>query len=153
MMLELQRNQYSNARYLVAGAVIVLLLVAFPLAAAAGHSQGRTYSGDDAYDPAAGRFAPSSADFAVTFSGDDAYDPAARSSDLASLAASISASYSGDDAYDPAAGGLAAQTNFAFIANQGDAAGCELAGGSLVGIHSGDGLYDPASSAYGLSVC
>jgi hypothetical protein len=45
-----------NIRYLFAGSLILLLVVAFPLAAAAGSLDGTSYSGDDAYDPVAGGF-------------------------------------------------------------------------------------------------
>jgi len=123
-----QQGRKFDARYLFAGSLILLLVVAFPLAAAAS-LDGKSYSGDDPYDPAAGGFpglylsvdGSLSGDdaydlaagalpergalvFAAGFSGDDAYDPAAGSHP--SLFQSSKGSYSGDDAYDAAAGGL-----------------------------------------------
>jgi len=135
----------------MAGALILLLLAAFPLAAAAGHIERTTYSGDDAYDPAAGRFAPRSAGFAVTYSGDDAYDPAAGRSGFAVPSAAIARSYSGDDAYDPAAGGLPALV--VFTASQGGVAACAPAGPAVAGLYSGDDAYDPAAAGSRLPVC
>ena len=44
----------SNSRYVLVGSLVLLLLAAFPLAAAAGFAGGASYSGDDAYDRAAG---------------------------------------------------------------------------------------------------
>lgn len=83
-----------------------------------------SYSGDDAYDPAAGGLSPGqkSSDLVKEqpvrksggYSGDDAYDPAAGGLSFEQepptrapeLPVRKSGGYSGDDAYDPAAGGL-----------------------------------------------
>jgi hypothetical protein len=83
-----------------------------------------SYSGDDAYDPAAGGLSikQSPANLAKEqpvrqsggYSGDDAYDPAAGGLSIGQKPANLakeqpvrqSGGYSGDDAYDPAAGGL-----------------------------------------------
>ena len=66
------------------GLLVLLMLAAVPVSAAmggnlggTGGSSGHTYSGDDAYDPAAGSQPELSVAAATTFSGDDAYDPAA----------------------------------------------------------------------------
>jgi hypothetical protein len=145
-MFELQTIRRFHTRYLMAGALILLLLAVFPLAAAAGHIDRTTYSGDDAYDPATGHF-PRSAGFAVTYSGDDAYDPAAGGSGFAARPAAIAGSYSGDDAYDPAAGGLRALTVFTVTASQSSVAACEPAGPAVAGMYSGDDAYDPAAGS------
>ena len=51
------RNAKSfKSNYLLVGSLVLLLMGAFPLAAAAGSIDGSSYSGDDAYDPAAGGF-------------------------------------------------------------------------------------------------
>jgi len=83
-----------------------------------------SYSGDDAYDPAAGGLGSEqqSPDFTNEkpdlksggYSGDDAYDPAAGGLSFeqkppagpSEQPVRKSGGYSGDDAYDPAAGGL-----------------------------------------------
>ena len=72
---------------------------------AAADSTSMTYSGDDAYDPAAGGTPERSVlSIAGSYSGDDAYDPAAGGTPERSVVI-IAGGYSGDDAYDPAAGG------------------------------------------------
>jgi hypothetical protein len=126
-MFELSTTKLSNPRYVVVGALILLLLAAFPLAAAADNMNAASFSGDDAYDPAAGGLAALSA-FA---------EAPSRSA--------IAASFSGDDAYDPAAGGLAAVSAFAEAASQGDVADCDPAGLPIAGRYSGDDAYDPAA--------
>jgi hypothetical protein len=107
----LRNAKLLDSRYLLAGPLVLLLLVAFPLAAAAGSVDGSSYSGDDAYDPAAGGFPELYASVAASFSGDDAYDLAAGA--IPERGALIfAAGFSGDDAYDAAAGGLEAVSLF-----------------------------------------
>jgi hypothetical protein len=83
-----------------------------------------SYSGDDAYDPAAGGLSLGQKPSDLIreqplrksggFSGDDAYDPAAGGLSLEQKSPAVDmegyffnkGSYSGDDPYDPAAGGL-----------------------------------------------
>jgi hypothetical protein len=100
---------------------------------------GGTFSGDDAYDPAAGGLAVlmSAGDVVgATFSGDDAYDPAAGALVvLMSAGDVVGATFSGDDAYDPATGALAV------LRSAGDVVGAS---------YSGDDAYDPAAD--GLAV-
>jgi hypothetical protein len=122
-------TRYSNARYILVGTLVLLLAASFPLAAAAGASDV-SFSGDDAYDPAAGGL------FA-----------AAGASEIASLDESgfaFSGGSSGDDAYDPAAGGLSAlSASFSLAAESDD---CDDASGiALVGSFSGDDAYDVAA--------
>jgi hypothetical protein len=150
-MFDKSSIQLSNRSYVVAGMLVVALLVAFPLAAAAGHDAGPSYSGDDAYDQAAGGFAGRSMSIAASYSGDDAYDPATGG--LAAWSVGAVASYSGDDAYDPAAGGLPALPVFAFAASQGDDGTCELAVFSSAGGFSGDDPYDPAAGGNPEAIC
>ena len=133
-----------NARYLFAGSLILLLVVAFPLAAAAGPLDGRSYSGDDAYDPAAGGFPGLYVSVAASLSGDDAYYVAAGA--LPERGALLfAAGFSGDDAYDPAAGGLAAVSLFSVAESLGELAECDASVLSVAGGFSGDDLYDPAA--------
>ncbi len=77
---------------------------------------GGTFSGDDAYDPAAAAaglpivLSAGDGPPSAGYSGDDAYDPAAAAAGLP-IVLSVddgpsSAGYSGDDPYDAAAGGL-----------------------------------------------
>jgi hypothetical protein len=121
-MLKLWNVRFSRTRYVVAGMLLLALLAAAPFAGAVSASSAASYSGDDAYDPAAGGFPALAFVMArASYSGDDAYDPAAG--DILGLAAggidtsysaaiacdpaalAIAGGYSGDDAYDPAAGG------------------------------------------------
>ena len=133
-----------DARYLLAGSLILLLVVAFPLAAAAGSLDGNSYSGDDAYDPAAGGFPELYINGSVSLSGDDAYDLAAGA--LPERGALLfAAGFGGDDAYDPAAGGLAAVSLFSMAESRGELAECDASVLSVVGGFGGDDLYDPAA--------
>ena len=139
------RNAKSlNSRYLLVGSLVLLLLVAFPLAAAAGSIDGSSYSGDDAYDPAAGGFPELYAGSAFSLSGDDAYDLAAGG--LPERGALIfAAGFSGDDAYDPAAGGLEAVSLISVEEALASVALCEEPELAGVGRFSGDDAYDPAA--------
>jgi hypothetical protein len=128
-MSNLLTTKLSNPSYVVVGALILLLLAAFPLAAAADHTNAVSLSGDAAYDPAAGGLAALST----------SVEAASRSA--------VAVSLSGDAAYDPAAGGLAALSTFAEAASQGDVAECEPAGLPIAGSYSGDDAYDPAAGA------
>jgi hypothetical protein len=82
-----------------------------------------SFSGDDAYDPAAGglsldQLSPMLNEKSLRksggYSGDDAYDPAAGGLSVEQITPAVDmeqyffnkGSYSGDDPYDPAAGGL-----------------------------------------------
>jgi hypothetical protein len=146
---------------LTAAAVIVLLAALALLAPAMGGphaalamSDRGGYSGDDAYDPAAGGTPElsvaalperSAAAVAVSFSGDDAYDPAAGGTSELSVAAlpersaaAVAVSYSGDDAYDPAAGGTP-ELSVAALPERSAAA--------VAVTYSGDDDYDPATGA------
>jgi hypothetical protein len=131
MMSNLYSIQWLNGRFVLAGTLIVLLLAVFPLAAAAEHTGDLSYSGDDAYDPAAGGLRPLSG---VAASDVASYSPAGFAA---------AGSYSGDDAYDPAAGGLPALSTVA--ASQSDVVDCDPAGSAIVGRYSGDDAYDPAA--------
>jgi hypothetical protein len=120
-------TRYANARYMLVGTLILLLAVSFPLAAAAGGASAASYSGDDAYDPAAG--------------GLSAYESPSESASPNQAGLAFSAGYSGDDAYDPAAGGLSASFS---LAAEGD--DCDDPSGlASVGSFSGDDAYDPAA--------
>jgi hypothetical protein len=110
-----------NARRIFTVGTLIVLMLASTLAAAAqgnnpgmaGDAAGYTYSGDDAYDPAAGGTPERSVSSATpdprlsvftaaaSYSGDDDYDPAAGGKPGLSAAAT----FSGDDDYDIAAGG------------------------------------------------
>jgi len=120
--------------------LVLLLVVAFPLAAAA------SYSGDDLYDPAAGGFPGLYASIAASFSGDDAYDLAAGAFPERG-ALLFAAGFSGDDAYDPAAGGLAAVTLFTLADLRAELAVCDLSAVAVSGGFSGDDAYDTAAGA------
>src|SRR4030042_779175 len=105
VMSNLKRLKLSDSRYLLVGSFVLLLLVAFPLAAAAGYADGSRYSGDEACDRAAGGFPELYASVATSLSGDDAYDLAAGA--IPERAALLFAGgFGGEEAYDPAAGGL-----------------------------------------------
>lgn len=133
-----RKFKLSDSRFLVAGSLILLLLAAFPLAAAA------SYSGDDPYDPAAGGFPELYASVAASFSGDDAYDLAAGANPERG-ALLFAAGFSGDDAYDPAAGGLAAVSVFTVTDLRAELAACDLSALVVSGGFSGDDAYDPAA--------
>ena len=139
-MSVLRNAKLSNSRYILVGSLVLLLLAVFPLAAAAGSADGSSYSGDDAYDRAAGGFPELYASVAFSFSGDDAYDLAAGG--IPERAALIfAAGFGGDDAYDPAAGGLAAVSLFSLSA----LAFCESSVFAVDGGFSGDDAYDLAA--------
>lgn len=151
----------------VVGLLTVFLTVLYPAVSFA--DEGGGYSGDDAYDPAAGgepekslitRLQGSTSSAASTYSGDDAYDPAAGGQPETSLIAAnqrstpiAASSYSGEDAYDPAAGGtpeLRAATLSAADASSVDCglSADEISGRSALqvsGGFSGDDAYDPAA--------
>ena len=140
----LRNAKLLDSRYLLAGPLVLLLLVAFPLAAAAGSVDGSSYSGDDAYDPAAGGFPELYASVAASFSGDDAYDLAAGA--IPERGALIfAAGFSGDDAYDAAAGGLEAVSLFSVADAMGGLAFCDSPELADVGRFSGDDAYDLAA--------
>jgi hypothetical protein len=134
----------SNARYVVAGTLILVLLAALPLTAAAGHANSSSLSGDGIYDPAAGGFAWL-AGISASISGDDLYDPAAGFAGFADSPAILVASLSGDAAYDPAAGGLAALSTFPLSAALSDVSGCYPDAVASTGGFSGDDAYDLAA--------
>ena len=139
-MSVLRNSKLSNSRYVLVGSLVLLLLAAFPLAAAAGSADGSSYSGDDAYDRAAGGFPDLYASVASSLSGDDAYDLAAGG--IPERAALIfAAGFGGDDAYDPAAGGLAAVSLFSLS----ELAFCEASEFAVAGGFSGDDAYDLAA--------
>ena len=140
----LRNAKLSNSRYLLVGSLVLLLLGAFPLAAAAGSGDGSTYSGDDAYDPAAGGFPELYASVAASFSGDDAYDVAAGAFPE-SGALIFAAGFSGDDAYDPAAGGLEAVSLISVADALAAVTLCDETELADVGRFSGDDAYDLAA--------
>jgi hypothetical protein len=128
MLHRKRTGTWQRARSIAVGLMIVLLVLV-PLATSyAGEGVG-SYSGDDAYDPAAGGQPERSIAAADTCSGPDPYDPASgchpelslldvapgnsadnacglSADEIASRKAlRIPGGLSGDDAYDPAAGG------------------------------------------------
>lgn len=165
-MFERKRMRFYGPRYAMVGMTILFLLVVTPLVSAEGVG---SYSGDDAYDPAAGgrpdlsvivtsgRSAPGAG---ISYSGDDAYDPAAGGRPELSviLAArrsrlSTGLSYSGDDAYDPAAGGTPELSVVGLSAEIVPPVDCGLSADEIAerrtmtvaGGFSGDDAYDPAA--------
>ena len=82
------------------GILASLILIALPTLAFA--QDGGNYSGDDAYDPAAGGlyFEPS-VHYVQNFSGDDDYDPAAGGQPTTAPARYVNR-FSGDDSYERA---------------------------------------------------
>ena len=143
-MSVLRNTKLSDSRVLLVGSLVLLLLAAFPLAAAAGSIDGSSYSGDDAYDPAAGGFPELYSGAALSLSGDDAYDLAAGS--IPERGALIfAAGFSGDDAYDPAAGGLEAASLISVAEALAGVTLCERPELAGVGRFSGDDAYDPAA--------
>lgn len=149
-MSVLRNAKLSDSRVLLVGSLVLLLLGAFPLAAAAGSIDGSSYSGDDAYGPAAGGFPELYAGVAPGFSGDDAYDLAAGGNPERG-ASIFAAGSSGDDAYDPAAGGLEAVSLISVAEALRSIALCEEPELAGVGRFSGDDAYDPAAggNSYG----
>jgi len=139
-MSVLRNSKLSNSRSILVASLVLLLSAAFPLAAAAGSADGSSYSGDDAYDRAAGGFPELYGSVAASLSGDDAYDLAAGG--IPERAAFIfAAGFGGDDAYDPAAGGLAAVSLFSLS----ELAVCESSTFAVDGGFSGDDAYDLAA--------
>ena len=126
----------NKTKYLSLGLIFLLLLVAAPVAAQAAVVGEHSYSGDDAYDPAAGGL-PALSAFAVP-------QRATR------IAAST---LSGDDAYDPAAGGLPTLSAVSSVQNSGSALPCAPSADELEarstrwvdGGFGGDDDYDPAA--------
>jgi hypothetical protein len=140
----LRNAKALNSRYVLVGSLVLLLLGAFPFAAAAGSLDGSSYSGDDAYDPAAGGFPDLYTGAAFSLSGDDAYDIAAGG--IPERGAFIfAAGFSGDDAYDPAAGGLESVSLFSVAEALRGLAFCDSTELADVGRFSGDDAYDPAA--------
>lgn len=82
--------------------LVTLVVIAIPVAVLA--QDGGNYSGDDAYDPAAGGLGAPSSGFVMNFSGDDVYDLAAGGHPPETPVLYTNR-FSGDDVYDPAAGG------------------------------------------------
>ncbi|MFN2184414.1 MAG: hypothetical protein ACK2UU_10505 [Anaerolineae bacterium] len=142
-MIDRKSMKLIDARYLLVGSLVLILLTAFPLAALAGLGDGSSYSGDDAYDPAAGGFPELYMSGTASLSGDDAYDLAAGA--IPERGALVFASgFGGDDAYDPAAGGLPAVSLFS-VSESLEVAECDSSGLSVSGGFSGDDAYDPAA--------
>ena len=143
-MSVLRTGKLSNSRFILVSSLVLLLMGAFPLAAAAGSADGASFSGDDAYDPAAGAIPELFVSVASSFSGDDAYDVAAGGiPDLAAF--TFAAGFGGDDAYDPAAGGLEAVSLFSVDEALGEFAFCDSSELADVGRFSGDDAYDLAA--------
>lgn len=139
------RNVKSfKSNYLLVGSLVLLLMGAFPLAAAAGAIDGSSYSGDDAYDPAAGGFPELYSGAAFSFSGDDAYDLAAGGFPERG-ALIFAAGFGGDDAYDPAAGGLEAVSLFSVAEALAGPVFCDPSELADLGRFSGDDAYDLAA--------
>ena len=143
-MSVLRNAKALNSRYVLVGSLVLLLLGAFPFAAAAGSLDGSSYSGDDAYDPAAGGFPELYTGAPFSLSGDDAYDVAAGG--IPERGAFIFASgFSGDDAYDPAAGGLESVSLFSVAEALRGFAFCDSSELADIGRFSGDDAYDLAA--------
>jgi hypothetical protein len=164
-----RKNQLLRNQVLSAGLILLLLLVAAPVAAQTGDGGGISYSGDDPYDPAAGGLPTISlnqvplgsvASSATTLSGDDAYDPAAGGLDPLEnvwvsewVARRDITTLSGDDAYDPAAGGTPQLYAAVPAPSSGSEVACALSDSelkarralSVEGGLSGDDAYDPAA--------
>lgn len=162
------RNRNRDSSWRIATLILAFLLVATAVAPAYAQECCGRYSGDDAYDPAAGGNpeasvgapAASARSRGTTYSGDDAYDPAAgaRPGEWLIVRAGQSAahgdrSYSGDDAYDPAAGGTHLRALARFSASVTQSAACALTPGEIArrdamrvpaGL-SGDDAYDAAA--------
>ncbi len=162
-------NESVKRQVLTVGLIFLLLLAATPVAAQSAGGADHSYSGDDAYDPAAGGTPELSVaslphriieEGAVTFSGDDAYDPAAGGTPELSVAslphriiAGGAVTLSGDDTYDPAAGGTPEFSVAGFVWSSGARLACGLPADelqarrsrSVEGGFSGDDPYDPAA--------
>jgi hypothetical protein len=143
-MSDPERPRLPIPRYLLAGWLVLTLLAALPLSVVAGYAYGSSYSGDDAYDPAAGGFPELYANGAASYSGDDVYDLAAGALPVRA-AILFAGGFSGDDAYDPAAGGLAAMPPFTIAEIQDELVDCNPSALSVAGGFSGDDPYDPAA--------
>ena len=126
----------NDAYDLAAGAFPGLFVASF----------GGSLSGDAAYDAAAGGLvfgsAGSMSRAASTFSGNDAYDLAAGAFPGLFLV-SFGGSLSGDAAYDAAAGGLAGLSSF----GASEAAFCEPGDLAIAGGYGGDDAYDGPRAA------
>jgi hypothetical protein len=168
-MFENTRMRLYGTRYATVAMMILALLVVAPLAAATGPEDVGRFSGDDAYDPAAGGrpelsvaapSEPSARSARVSFSGDDPYDPAAGGKPELSLilaarrsSPGTEVSYSGDDPYDPAAGGWAGLDEPGFVVDLTPSVGCGLSADEIAersartvaGGFSGDDAYDAAA--------
>jgi hypothetical protein len=143
-MIDRKEMKLIDGRYLLVGSLVLLLVAALPLVAIAGAADGSSYSGDDAYDRAAGGFPELYMNSSASLSGDDAYDLASGA--LPARGALVFASgFSGDDAYDPAAGGLPAVALFTVAESRSEVAECDSSVLSVAGGFSGDDAYDPAA--------
>ena len=162
-----RKNQLLRNQVVSAGLILLLLLVAAPVAAQSVDAGGISYSGDDPYDPAAGGLPAISlnqvplgsvASSATSLSGDDAYDPAADGLEpLENVWVSEWAArrdittLSGDDDYDPAAGGT--PQLYAAVPGPSSEVACAPSESqlearsalSVEGGYSGDDAYDPAA--------
>ena len=139
-MLNLSSMRLSNARILVAGVLLLLLLAALPLVAAAGYTDVRSYSGDDAYDLAAGgspELAVAAASERATVINEASITASTISSDV------LARFHRAKPVDDPLNGALSfAEAEF-YVAKYGAdvvASSTRLAGG-----FSGDDAYDPAA--------
>jgi hypothetical protein len=129
-------EQLKHTQYLSVGLVFLLLLMVTPVAAQTADAGAKSYSGDDAYDPAAGGL-PALSVVVVP----------------QRIIRSSASTLSGDDAYDPAAGGLPALSVVGLIRSSGSAIACAPSVGELEarstrsvdGGFSGDDAYDPAA--------
>ncbi len=98
-------KQLKRTQYLSVGLIFLPLLVATPVAAQTVGVGDVSYSGDDAYDPAAGGPpALSAAGFVWSSGSEFACAPSAGELE-ARRSRSVDGGFSGDDAYDRAAGG------------------------------------------------
>jgi len=104
----------KTLRNTLLGLLVMLILIALPTAIFA--QDGGNYSGDDAYDPAAGALIASYARFVTNFSGDDAYDLASGGQPEDTPVLFVNR-FSGDDAYDPAAGGFYYEPTIRYVSN------------------------------------
>jgi hypothetical protein len=131
-----RRKQSMRNQYLPVSLILVLLLVAIPVVAQTEGVGDGNYSGDDAYDPAAG--------------GLPAISGAAAPQRINRRGATT---LSGDDAYDPAAGGLPAISWAGFTQDTDFDLPCAPTASELEarrsrsvdGGFSGDDAYDPAA--------
>jgi hypothetical protein len=99
-----RKRSWRRMRSAMVG-LMAMLLVILPLATSFAGEAGGSYSGDDAYDPAAGG-TPGEAVKVLSANGPSPLPCALAEDEIASRNASrIPGGFSGDDAYDPAAGG------------------------------------------------